>query len=61
MGIVAINHVTLDGAIQGPGRPDEDRDGGLGLGGWASRGLDLDEQDPALGAAMGSVMGLSCS
>lgn len=33
--VVVINHVTLDGVMQGPGRPDEDTRGGFAHGGWA--------------------------
>lgn len=61
MGIVVINHVTLDGVMQAPGRPGEDRRGSFTFGGWASRGDDLEGQDPALREAMGSVMGRSFS
>lgn len=61
MAIVVINHVTLDGVMQAPGRPDEDRRGDFELGGWASSGDGAGGQDLALGAAMGSVMGSSFS
>ena len=33
--IVATNSLTLDGVMQAPGRPDEDRRGGFEHGGWA--------------------------
>ncbi len=33
--ITVLNHLTLDGVMQAPGRPDEDRRGGFELGGWA--------------------------
>ncbi|TMM01775.1 MAG: dihydrofolate reductase [Actinobacteria bacterium] len=33
--LVVINNVTLDGVMQAPGRPAEDRRGGFEHGGWA--------------------------
>jgi dihydrofolate reductase len=36
MKIVVNNYVTLDGVIQAPGHPDEDRRGGFEHGGWAA-------------------------
>ena len=33
--IVVFNSLTLDGVLQAPGRPDEDRRGGFEHGGWA--------------------------
>ncbi|HEY2666165.1 MAG TPA: dihydrofolate reductase, partial [Actinomycetota bacterium] len=33
--VVVTNHVTLDGVMQAPGRPDEDVRGGFDHGGWA--------------------------
>jgi dihydrofolate reductase len=35
MKIVVNNYVTLDGVMQAPGHPDEDRRGGFEHGGWA--------------------------
>jgi dihydrofolate reductase len=46
--IVVINHLTLDGVMQAPGRPDEDLRGGFEHGGWAQSRND---------AVMGGVMG----
>ena len=40
MRIVVINHLTLDGVMQSPGRPDEDTRGGFSHGGWAIPGND---------------------
>jgi dihydrofolate reductase len=50
--VVAIDHYTLDGVIQGPGSPDEDRRDGFELGGWAGS-----QTDPALQKAVGARMG----
>ncbi|MFI1755316.1 dihydrofolate reductase family protein [Streptomyces sp. NPDC020571] len=36
MRIVVINHVTLDGVMQGPGRADEDTRDAFTVGGWAA-------------------------
>ncbi len=32
--LIVVNHVTLDGVMQGPARPDEDERDGFTLGGW---------------------------
>ena len=34
--VVAVVHLTLDGVMQAPGRPDEDVRGGFEHGGWAA-------------------------
>ena len=38
--VVVFNHLTLDGVMQAPGRPDEDLRGGFEHGGWASSRMD---------------------
>ncbi len=50
--IVVMNHVTLDGVMQGPGRADEDTRGGFTRGGWG-RSVTPDD---AVGKAMGERM-----
>jgi dihydrofolate reductase len=52
MRIVVINHITLDGVMQGPGRVDEDTRDGFGFGGWAAAG-----QDPRIIERVGGYMG----
>jgi dihydrofolate reductase len=52
MRVVVINHLTLDGVMQGPGRPDEDTRGGFGHGGWAVPGGD-EVMERKLGQWMG--------
>lgn len=51
--IVVMNHVTLDGVMQGPGRPDEDTRGGFTQGGWGQRST---KPGDAAGLAMGGRM-----
>ena len=46
--IEVVNHVTLDGVMQAPGHPDEDRRGGFEHGGWAPP-----YADPVMGEKMG--------
>jgi len=49
--IEIVNHVTLDGVMQAPADPDEDRRGGFEHGGWATRYF-----DEVQGEYMGSRM-----
>jgi dihydrofolate reductase len=55
--IVVINHLTLDGVMQAPGRADEDTRGGFAAGGWAGPYVD-DAVNAALGARMPQSGGL---
>jgi len=54
--VVAIEHLTLDGVMQGPGKPDEDRRGNFQYGGWGAA-----NSDPAMQRAMGARMGTGWS
>jgi dihydrofolate reductase len=38
--IYVINHTTLDGVMQSPGRPEEDTRDGFAEGGWSPAGVD---------------------
>ena len=49
--VVVINHITLDGVIQGPGRVDEDERDGFAHGGWAAAHMN----DAALSAVYSRV------
>jgi dihydrofolate reductase len=40
MTVVVFNHMSLDGVIQSPARPDEDTRRGFAHGGWAALGAD---------------------
>jgi dihydrofolate reductase len=50
--LVVINHVTLDGVMQAPGKPDEDTRGGFRHGGWG-----VPRSDDVLRNALGKRMG----
>jgi dihydrofolate reductase len=52
--VVVIEHVTLDGVMQAPGRPDEDERGGFEHGGWAQP-----RSDEVIGRKMGEAMAQS--
>jgi dihydrofolate reductase len=51
--VVVMNHLTLDGVMQGPGRPEEDPREGFTLGGWGQRSASAGD---AAGKAMGERM-----
>jgi dihydrofolate reductase len=50
--VIVMNSVSLDGVMQGPGRPDEDTRDGFAHGGWA-----VPYADEAMVAKMGERMG----
>jgi dihydrofolate reductase len=50
--VIVMNWVTLDGVMQGPGRPDEDMRGGFERGGWG-----IPYGDEAIVGKMGERMG----
>jgi dihydrofolate reductase len=49
---VVLNHISLDGVMQGPGRADEDTRGGFEHGGWA-----VPRNDEVMANALGARMG----
>jgi dihydrofolate reductase len=50
--VVVTDHLTLDGVMQAPGRPDEDVRGGFQHGGWAAP-----RTDEVMGRVLGEGMG----
>ncbi|MFP3914019.1 MAG: dihydrofolate reductase family protein [Actinomycetota bacterium] len=51
MELVAVDHLSLDGVMQAPGRPDEDTRDGFDRGGWA-----VANSDEIMARAMGGGM-----
>lgn len=52
--ITVLEHITMDGVIQGGGGPDEDTSGGFAYGGWCAPFND----DDAVGAAVKKMLDL---
>jgi hypothetical protein len=50
--VVVVSNLTLDGVMQAPGRPGEDRRGGFEHGAWA-----VPNGDAVLASEMGEGMG----
>ena len=55
--VLVLEHISLDGVIQGPGGPDEDTSGGFACGGWISSYSDA-VLDAALSRQMNSPFDL---
>lgn len=51
--IVTTTFVSLDGVMQAPGGPEEDRSGGFAYGGWTAG---VDYWDEVASATMGAIM-----
>ena len=50
--LLVTTFMTLDGVMQAPGGPEEDTDGGFGLGGWS-----VNYWDDRMGEVMDGIMG----
>lgn len=57
--IIVMNHVTLDGVMQAPGRPEEDTRGGFTQGGWGKQSATADDTGQAMGQRMAAGGGLA--
>jgi len=53
--IIVLEHISLDGVIQGPGGPEEDRSDGFAYGGWAAP---YHDQDKAIEAALNKMLNM---
>jgi len=54
--IVAFENLTLDGGMQAPGRPDEDRRGGFEHGGWGVKHA-VEADGDSMGSSGGLLLG----
>lgn len=51
--VIVLEHMSLDGVIQGPGGKEEDTSNGFAHGGWVAP---YNDQDEALEAALGKML-----
>jgi dihydrofolate reductase len=58
MRVVVTEFMSLDGVVQAPGGPDEDRDGGFAHGGWSHPYFDAEVMGPRILAGMEAVEAL---
>src|SRR3954471_19823623 len=58
MRVVAYEFMSLDGVVQAPGGPDEDRDGGFAHGGWSMPYFDPEVMGPIISGGMDTAEGL---
>ncbi|MFB7629737.1 dihydrofolate reductase family protein [Streptomyces sp. NPDC056149] len=58
MRIVISEFMSLDGVVQAPGGPDEDRDGGFAHGGWSHRFFDPEVVGGAFATALDEAQAL---
>src|SRR5437879_796076 len=53
--VVVFTNLTLDGVMQGPGRPDEDRRGGFEHGGWVTPYAAMEAAGESIGESMANT------
>src|SRR5882724_5145646 len=53
--IIVLEHISLDGVIQAPGGPDEDKSDGFAYGGWAAP---YHDQDEAIETALNKMLNM---
>ena len=58
MRVVINEFMSLDGVVQAPGGPDEDRDGGFAHGGWSHPYFDVEVMGPIVGESMDNAEAL---
>jgi dihydrofolate reductase len=58
MQIILIDFISLDGVVQAPGGPDEDRDGSFAHGGWSAPYFDPEVMGTAIDGLMGRTEAL---